>query len=331
MNKKVLFTACALMLAVTGFAMAGGTGEALGKIQSAADKAKEASQQKQPEAVDSAQQEAQFSVKPNAAGDEAVITGYSGTDSENIAQGNNLEEKMDWLKIFAKDGARYVVEFNEDETFVSTLNIGSVQKRISVIFRGIGENRTLKVSSIIVNRNTELILDNNITIRPPNNRERENPLITVGENGRLVMNNGSTITGASSSSTGGAVTVDIGTFTMNGGTITGNTARRGGGVHVTVDGRFEMKGGTISGNTARQNGGGVNIERGEFTKTGGTITGYTSDQSNGNVVKTDSGVRNFNGHAVYAFSNNPKIRDKTAGEEDNMSFNNSKASGTWDN
>jgi len=145
------------------------------------------------------------------------LTGLRAQDSENIAQGNNLEEKMEWLKLFAKNNARYIVEFNEDESF-SILRLGSLRKKISVTFRGIGANRTLKVTSIFVDGDTQLILDNNITISPRTNSDRTNSLITVGEDGYLVMNNGSTITGVSFFSNGGAVNVNRGTFTMNGGT-----------------------------------------------------------------------------------------------------------------
>jgi len=290
------------------------------------------------------------------------LTVVQAQNSEIIAQGNNFDEKMQWLKAFAKNGTKdkYIVEFNADESF-GQLDLSSYKRDITVIFRGIGANRTLKVSRITVDRDVELILDNNITIRPSGSRDQLSSLITVREDGWLVMNDGSTITGVSFSGNGGAVLVNKGTFTMNGGTITGNTsgwggavyvegsgyvqgdfimkggtitgnnAREGGGVYVADNGRFNMKGGTISGNTAEDKGGGVYVDIGIFTKTGGTITGYTSDQSNGNVVKNNSGVRNFNGHAVYAYYAGPKIMDKTAGEEDNMSYADKKASGTWDN
>ena len=126
-----------------------------------------------------------------------------------------------------------------------------------------------------------------------------------------------------------------GTFTMNGGTISGN---KGTGVFMGA-GTFTMSNGTISGNTASFSGGGVYVyQYGTFTKTGGTIYGYNaSDTVNSNVVKDSSGaVQKYKGHAVYASSNNlTKIREGTAGPEDNMSFDGRKnpptASGAWDN
>jgi len=145
--------------------------------------------------------------------------------------------------------------------------------------------------------------------------------------------------------------VNHGIFTMRNGTISGNTAsRNGGGVYVgsldryfdrrDIAGYFQMSNGTISGNTARENGGGVCAggTYGTFIKTGGTITGFASDQRNGNAVKNASGaVQNFRGHAVYATG--PKIRQGTAGPEDNLSYstfynnriNPPVVNGAWDN
>ena len=171
--------------------------------------------------------------------------------------------------------------------------------------------------------------------------------------GSFFMNDG-TISGHRS---GGVYVAGKGTFTMSGGNISGN---RGGGVRVTDTrgeqfsygspgvltspgmrfwavggGTFIMTGGTISGNTVGDYGGGVYVTRfGTFTKTGGTITGYTSDQNNGNRVTTG----NYRGHAVYAGpSYSFKIKDGTAGPEDNLSYNGRTpngveiTTGAWDN
>jgi len=95
-----------------------------------------------------------------------------------------------------------------------------------------------------------------------------------------------------------------------------------------------MRDGTISGNN-----GGVWIpDRGIFTKTGGTITGYDSDMVNGNAVKDGSGnIQRFLGHAAWAGDDSRlmKIKEKTAGPGDNLSYDGSKtpptAGGAWDN
>jgi hypothetical protein len=60
---------------------------------------------------------------------------------------------------------------------------------------------------------------------------------------------GGTISGNSSSSSGGGVYVGGDTFTMSGGTISGNSSSSGGGVSVSY-GTFTMSGGTISGNSS---------------------------------------------------------------------------------
>jgi predicted outer membrane repeat protein len=162
--------------------------------------------------------------------------------------------------------------------------------------------------------------------------------VYVNRGGTFTMNNGTISGNTSVYENGGGVYVDGGgTFTMSGGTISGNTARENGG-GVYVNGTFTMRGGTISGNTARENGGGVYVNE-TFTKTGGTIYGYSAnDTTNSNAVKNASGaVQNFRGHAVYAGRTDTllKIREGTAGQRDNMSYDGNKnpptASGAWDN
>ena len=71
------------------------------------------------------------------------------------------------------------------------------------------------------------------------------------EGGTFTMENGSTVTGGNITGNGGAVYVDSGTFTMNGGTITGGQAQYGGGVYIDTDGTFTMNGNAvIEGNKA---------------------------------------------------------------------------------
>ncbi len=86
--------------------------------------------------------------------------------------------------------------------------------------------------------------------------------ISVGSDGKLIMNGGE-IKSNKSSLHGGGVNVSSGSFTMNSGSITLNTATQsGGGVYVSGgDGVFTMKNGSITQNTANDddgdNGGGV--------------------------------------------------------------------------
>jgi hypothetical protein len=158
----------------------------------------------------------------------------------------------------------------------------------------------------------------------------------VSVSGKFTMDGG-TISGNTAELYGGGVIVG-GTFTMNGGTISGNAAKTnsGGGVMVNKSGTFTMNNGIISGNTANENGGGVSVSN-TFTKTGGIITGYTSDRTKGNTVSEGSGTKktykSYRGHAVYAASDpsRVKIKEATAGPEDNLSYSDGTSDGAWDN
>ncbi|GHS88084.1 hypothetical protein FACS189487_05550 [Campylobacterota bacterium] len=94
----------------------------------------------------------------------------------------------------------------------------------------------------------------------------------INSGGALTLSNDVNITGQKNTtnlitSSGGAVLVIGGTFTMNGGIIEGNQARMGGGVLV-YSGSFVMSGGKIRNNTATESGwgGGVHV----YTAGGGS-------------------------------------------------------------
>jgi hypothetical protein len=126
------------------------------------------------------------------------------------------------------------------------------------------------------------------------------PLIWVEGGGKLIMENGVTISHNSSGGVfvnggasfftmnGGTIShnsshgVSVGSggaFTMNGGTISHNSSH---GVSVGGGGAFTMKGGTISNNNATNDGGGVRNE-GTFIMDGGTISGNTAKDEGGGV------------------------------------------------
>lgn len=96
------------------------------------------------------------------------------------------------------------------------------------------------------------------------------------EGGAFTMESGSTVTGGNVSANGGAVYVDSGTFTMNGGSVAGGHARCGGAVYVS-GGSFTMKSGSsITGSSAGYAGGGVYVgSNGSFTMNDGTISSNT--------------------------------------------------------
>jgi len=267
-----------------------------------------------------------------------------------IVPGGSLTEKLAWLNRSADSHNTYIVEVDADESIAPHTFKYSDAIDITIVLRGVGGNRTIRLKShgmmFTIEKNVTFILDNNITLM--GHSGNTGSLVYVRAQGIFKMNNGTTITSNSSNgygSCGGGVCVG-GTFEMNGGIISGNTASEGGGVQMTGSGIFTMSGGTISnnvaikgggvyvfnigdkmtirggniiGNTAREYGGGVYIrhEWTVFTKTGGTITGYSSDPTNGNVVKDDGGdILARRGHAIYrdgTYRNSVRRKETTVG------------------
>jgi len=225
-----------------------------------------------------------------------------------VVPGGSLAQKLAWLQKSADSHETYIIEVNADESIVPfTFGFpGGID--ITVVLRGVGGNRTIKLSShgtmFTVKKDVTFILDNNITIRGHNGNTGH--LINV-EGGTLKMNAGTTITGNSGGGVyvtsvfemnggiisnngprdkGAGVYMHGGTFTMNGGTISGNKAGDGGGVFSPYwSGSFTMNGGTISGNNA-SNGGGV--YGGNFIMRGGIITGNTAVNYGGGVYSVQA-------------------------------------------
>jgi hypothetical protein len=114
------------------------------------------------------------------------------------------------------------------------------------------------------------------------------PVVRVNSGGTLEMKTGSLITGNVSSSEGGGVYVNGGTFTMSGGAVNGNSATyNGGGVYIN-SGTFSMSGGTVNGNSTTYNGGtygggGVYINSGTFSMSGGAVNGNSATYDGGGV------------------------------------------------
>jgi hypothetical protein len=219
------------------------------------------------------------------AGSFSVIWAQTSGGS-TIAQGENLADKMEWLKVFAQSGGSYIVEVRADENVNRQTLEYSGKSNITITLRGVGANRTLNLSAygamFTIGSGVTLVLENNITLK--GRSDNNNRLIRV-EGGELIMNNGSTITG--NGRTGGMNVTNGGTFTMNGGTISSNTSIGvGGGVYVH-EGTFTMNGGTISGNTSGGGigGGGVFVnERCTFAMNGGTISGNIAPNGGGVCV-----------------------------------------------
>jgi hypothetical protein len=114
--------------------------------------------------------------------------------------------------------------------------------------------------------------------------------------GTLTIKAGCRITGNTTSSAGGGVSVTYGTLNMDGGAISGNTSGYGGGVFVG-SGTLTMSGGAISGNTCSSAGGGVFVDSGTLTMSGGAISGNTCS-SNGGGVAVLTGTLTMSGGAI---------------------------------
>ena len=261
----------------------------------------------------------------------AVVNNITGRESTSLntttltiitgtnVPGNTLTEKLTWLSRSGDSHNTYIIEVNNNETITPhTFNFrGGIN--ITVVLRGVGANRTIRLQShgtmFTVNTNVTFILDNNITLQGHGGNNRA--LVHV-EGGILRMNAGATITGNTNTGySGGGVYIGSGIFEMTGGTIISNISRHTGGGVVIIDGNFTMTGGTISGNTAgdgnvsspssisssrgANRGGGVSAWGGTFTMRGGTITGNTAHEAGGGVFYR-TGTFNKTGGTITGYS-----------------------------
>lgn len=114
--------------------------------------------------------------------------------------------------------------------------------------------------------------------------------LTLTQGGRI---DGTVLSGIKNSS-GGAVYIEGGTFTMESGSAVtgGNVSANGGAVYVD-SGTFTMNGGTISHGNAMLGGNGVFVNIGDFVMNGGEITECGKDSQPGNgavmIYKSSSG------------------------------------------
>ena len=214
----------------------------------------------------------------------------TNTSEGTVLSGGSLSAKLDWIDRRAESHNTYIVVVNTNESIAPRIIRYSGAINITIIIRGDGTNRTIRLSShghmFTVYTNVSFILENNITLQ--GHSQNTGSMVRI-EGGILKMKNGAAITdNYSSVNNGGGVYIYSGVFEMSGGTISGNTAIRGGGVNS--NGTFTMTGGTISGNTASE-GGGVYVFD-SFTMTDGTISGNTANEGGGVYI----GMASFTMH-----------------------------------
>ena len=141
--------------------------------------------------------------------------------------------------------------------------------------------------------------------------------VMVQNGGSLTLTQGGKIDGTGLSgiknSSGGAVYIEGGTFTMESGSAVtgGNVSANGGAVYVD-SGTFTMNGGTISHGNAMLGGNGVFVNIGDFVMNGGEITECGKDSQPGNgavmIYKSSSG----DGAGRFVMKNNGKIHRNSA-------------------
>jgi uncharacterized repeat protein (TIGR02543 family) len=196
------------------------------------------------------------------------ITLYAKWGPPVIVAGTSLAAKLAWLNTNARSGGAYLLEVTDFyEDLVPQTLFYNGKSNITVQLNGIGSARAVILSGsgslFSIRSGVTLVLDNNLTLSGTNNYNTA-PLVSVDIGGKLIMNQGSKISGNSS---GGVYISDSGTFTMNDGEISGND----GGVYISGSGTFTMNSGVISGNYSS---GGVYVsDSGTFTMIGGEISG----------------------------------------------------------
>jgi len=293
------------------------------------------------------------------------------TSVNSIDEVSGLQNKLIWLQHNVQNGGNYIIELNGDEW----INNGTYYKmknyhgnfsykdksNVTIVLRGVGKNCTISNSQIggylfNIGSGVTLILDNNITLkglRPESliDGKETTSIVVVSSGGKLVMNNGSMITGGMNNADhgGGVRVLNNATFLMQGGIIAGNTCFPiADAVALAASAKTGLTGQDVITNLTNPGiykGAGVYVSGGTFTKTGGIIYGNTGN-SNGNVVKDwmDKNVINNVGHAVYAdnstiksilvIQGNPshiKFRDTTAGQEEYLHYSKGEFKGNWNN
>jgi hypothetical protein len=234
-----------------------------------------------------------------------------------------LGKALQYIRANAVNDTLYTIVLGEDAVADSVLSAAALNnaRNVGITLEGLGTERTvtnkngLGIFGINSANGVTLTLGNNITLKGRTNgvdgatSDGKGSLVSVYGNGKLVMVDGSKITGqtleTTSNSKGAGVTVDGGgTFEMRGGEISGNTITGkncAGGAYI-ASGSFVMSGGVIRGNTAIGSGfhaGGVGAGR-NFQKTGGIIYGVTPGREGYNAAddNTAAGAGTTKANAV---------------------------------
>jgi hypothetical protein len=231
----------------------------------------------------------------------------SGTATVTVDK--TLVEILTLLKNTAESNGTYTFEVSSNESFSaaqSQILSYDGKDNVTVILKGKGGERIISMNVFwgctlfTVENGVTLVLDENITLQGRSSNDRM--LVKVNTGGKLLMKNGSKITGNSGGAQGGGVCV-AGIFEMIGGEISGNktgllTDYRGAGVYVDTGGTFTMSGGEISGNSTAGYGSGVCVS-GTFEMSGGKIFDNTSTEYGGTVYLTGNAIFTLSGGEIF--------------------------------
>jgi fibronectin type 3 domain-containing protein len=224
--------------------------------------------------------------------------------SHKIGAVSGLTSSLNHISTYAITDDNYFIVLGADES-VSNITLSQAGLPVCITLVGDNAERTISLNAntnlFTVKAGVTLILENNITLQVRSTNTQS--LVKVETGGTLKMNDGVKIRGnkASSSSSGGGVSVTGGTFTMSGGEISGNTAS----------------------SSYYSYGGGVSVTGGIFTKS----TGCIIYGSNASAELKNTAYSVSSGHAVYAGSS--KIRNTTVGVGVELDSSKSGAAGGW--
>jgi hypothetical protein len=204
------------------------------------------------------------------------------------ADADFFDKALDYV---IKEPASYFLVIDDDYTAESTKTATPVGISLTIV--GIGSERTITSGTgttngtlFDINNGAQLHLENNITLKGKVTNSTQ-PLINI-TNGTLTMNDGSKITGHTTSNRTGTIYINGATshFTMNGGEISGNQTINAtydaSIISITNGAQFTLNSGTITGNTVA-GGGCINLytNEGSFTMNGGIITGNANTHASG--------------------------------------------------
>ena len=249
---------------------------------------------------------------PNASNSPSVTPGlYRG--AEKIGT-QNLNASLSYISSNAASGNDFYIVLGADES-VSPMNLSYSGKTVGITLIGYGGERTITLASngrmfLIPSGNTgvTLTLNENITLV---GLSTNNYSLVYLDSGKLVINDGTKISGNTSSGRGGGIYISgNSTVTINGGTISGNIASSGGGgIGVVSNGTLIMNGGTISGNEDKGGYGGGGI----YVDSNGTLTIHDGIISGNTAARYGGGVYMYTGSPIFTMHGGV-ISGNTAGD-----------------